>query len=421
MRSVVARARNYLLEAQLIEAAMELYQLATDLGLDEIGADASAARASLKRIEEQVLQGLQYRDAEPDRFRIHKLLLALCKKLEEAAKSRAPEGRDASPSRAPPRRERAASHGPDEPPGGMVECVDVVKRYGPRFTVGKVSFTLLHGEILAVVGTNASGKTTLLRILAEELAPDEGSCAVSRHDAGERPLNIPSMFIPESPPPWAGRMDVYLSWQAAIFGYRARKENERRVNFAIRQLDIEEHRHKRWTELSDGIRMRAAMAVAMLANPGLIILDEPLGQLDPRSQQDLLRWVRVYAKRARKTSFVISAHQVTEIEAVADKILSLAPGKACSAIAPALGAAPEGRFFRIEILPGADRAELFARLAGLGEDVTYVDNPSYVLVKAAPGAALDLARLAASVEGASVISIQDLSRSSLRALLWGGQ
>jgi ABC-type multidrug transport system ATPase subunit len=411
---LVERARDYVREGKPIDASKEVERIATELGDDDGRGRALVALTRSKRNQDEYRTGTRSRaDFNAEDASIVVLLDGLIGELQRAAQRR----REAPVARAGARPDRASSPETARDGAAMVVCERVGKRYA-GFALGPVSFTLAHGEILGVVGANGTGKTSLLRIIAGELAPDGGSCAVSSRTAGDRELPVPVVIVSESPPPWSGRLEEYLSWQAAVFGHRTPEGNARRVGHVLTQLDLVDDRSKLWRQLPDGMRMRAAIAAALLANPGLIVLDEPLGPLDPLSQQELLRWVRVHAGGAQRTSFVIAAHHVTELEAVADQVVSLVRDRESFAVRPPRAAGGAATHIRLVLHPGADRGALLASLSELGEAVTSVQMPSYVLVRVEPQMDLGLESLAARVEGLGVSSVQDLSRSNLRPLLW---
>src|SRR5205814_280864 len=100
-------------------------------------------------------------------------------------------------------------------------------------------------------------------------------------------------------------------------------DNERVMRQAATLLELDEYEHHTWARLSEGFRMRAAIAAATLASPTILILDEPLAPLDPDSQQSLLAWTRAYARAWRQLAIVVSSQHVAEIESIANSVLVL--------------------------------------------------------------------------------------------------
>jgi ABC-2 type transport system ATP-binding protein len=191
----------------------------------------------------------------------------------------------------------------------------VTKRYGAREAVRAVSFATRPGEVVAIIGPNGAGKTTLLSILAGLLPPTSG--AVSR---GPREVG----WVPQ---------------EAAVYRKLSVRENlelfarlERLADPADaveRMLDLTGLRPRAGDELgslSGGSRQRVNIAVGLLADPPVLLLDEPSSSLDPRQRARLWELIGGLA-RERGTTVVFSTHDVGEAERYADRLLVLADGE----------------------------------------------------------------------------------------------
>jgi ABC-type multidrug transport system ATPase subunit len=200
------------------------------------------------------------------------------------------------------------------------------------FNLHDVDLVLRRGEITAVVGENANGKTTLFRIVAGELRHDAGSISFPFLDPG-----LPSVvdwvtvkqqlaYVQQELPRWYGSLYDNLAYEAALRGIRG-EENRRAVDFVVERLNLAEHLEKRWSQLSGGFKLRFALARALVWKPKLLLLDEPLANLDFKAQQVILRDLRDLAASYRHPMAVlISSQHLHEIEAVADSILFLRQG-----------------------------------------------------------------------------------------------
>jgi ABC-2 type transport system ATP-binding protein len=190
----------------------------------------------------------------------------------------------------------------------------VTRRFGERVALRDVSFSANRGERLAIIGPNGAGKTTLLSILAGIQRPDEGSVT--------------------HPPEAVG----WVPQQAAVYSKLSVRENlrlfarlERVPDIAAavdRMLDLTALRERAGDEvgkLSGGNRQRVNIAVGLLAEPDVLLLDEPSTALDPR-QRELL-WDFISALAAAGTTVVFSTHNVGEAERYADRVLVLADGE----------------------------------------------------------------------------------------------
>jgi ABC-2 type transport system ATP-binding protein len=198
----------------------------------------------------------------------------------------------------------------------------VTRRFGERVALRDVSFSADRGERLAIIGPNGAGKTTLLSILAGIQRPDEGRVT--------------------HPPEAVG----WVPQQAAVYSKLSVQENlrlfarlERVGDIAAsvdRMLDLTALRERAGDEvgkLSGGNRQRVNIAVGLLAEPDVLLLDEPSTALDPR-QRELL-WDFISALAAAGTTVVFSTHNVGEAERYADRVLVLADGELLFDGAPA--------------------------------------------------------------------------------------
>ena len=187
------------------------------------------------------------------------------------------------------------------------------KHYGARKAVDGVSFTAAPGERLAIIGPNGAGKTTLLQMLAGALAPTSGSVA-TEHTIG---------WVPQ---------------QAAVYGKLSVQENlklfarlekvgdiDAAVDRWLDQTRLRERAREEVGKLSGGNRQRLNIAVGLLSEPPIVLLDEPSSSLDPRQREVLWEFVGGLADRG--TTVIYSTHNVGEAEHYADRVLVLADGE----------------------------------------------------------------------------------------------
>lgn len=238
------------------------------------------------------------------------------------------------------------------PPAAPVALAvkDLAKQYKRAFRLAGVTFELQPGQVLGIVGPNGSGKTTLLRILAGELAHDLGDVLLDGEAPGDRGYLTRVAYVPQRPEPWSHSMETHLQWQAALAGATSMEVNRTQVADVLAWLGLGPHREKRFGELSEGQRMRVAIAVAILSNPRLLILDEPLAPLDPFSQLTLLGWLRRRTRKWRDVLTILSSQHVPEVEFIADQILYLNDGHVVSVDARAAD-----RGLAYEIAPSDDQ------------------------------------------------------------------
>jgi ABC-2 type transport system ATP-binding protein len=191
---------------------------------------------------------------------------------------------------------------------------DVSKRYGRREALRGVSFEAGAGEVVAVIGPNGAGKTTLLSILAGLQEPTSGTVSRAPREVG---------WVPQSPAVYA---KLSVAENLRLFA-RLEKvaDPEGAVTAMLEQTGLAERADDELGTLSGGNRQRVNIAVGLLADPPVLLLDEPSSSLDPRQRERL--WEFIGALATRGTAVVFSTHNVGEAERYADRVLVLADGE----------------------------------------------------------------------------------------------
>ncbi len=204
------------------------------------------------------------------------------------------------------------------------------KSYGKnRFCLGPVSLELKKGQVYGLVGENGNGKTTLLRALAKELKPTKGDVYYLFHDQnlGDFELRTKLVYIPQRTPIWYGSLKDNLKFVLSNYGIRP-EENETRVLMMIARFGLWGYKHLKWSELSSGYKMRFELARTMLRQPELLLLDEPLANLDILSQQLILEDLKSICNSINNPiALIMSSQQLYEVEKVSDRVIYLEKGK----------------------------------------------------------------------------------------------
>lgn len=201
-----------------------------------------------------------------------------------------------------------------------------------NFELGELDLTLRCGEITGVVGENAHGKTTLLRIVAGELKPDRGRVAYPLFGMEGPALDWLALkrdiaFVPQELPAWRGSLSDMLHYEAAMRGILGR-DNEREVGFVVERLGLKAHLTQAWGELSGGYKLRFALARALVWKPRLLVLDEPLANLDVKAKSVLLQDVQDLARSYRyPIAVLLSSHDLHDIERVSQQMVFLRSGE----------------------------------------------------------------------------------------------
>jgi ABC-2 type transport system ATP-binding protein len=209
------------------------------------------------------------------------------------------------------------------PRGGepVLEAHDLVKRYGERLALRGVSLAAHPGELVAVIGPNGAGKTTLLSILAGIQRPDDGEVGLVPERVG---------WVPQQPSLYA---KLTVAENLRLF---ARLEGCPDVRAAVdRMLDqagLRERGGSLASTLSGGNRQRLNIAIGLLAQPPVLLLDEPSAALDPRQRERL--WEFILDLSAAGTAVVYSTHNVQEADRYAQQVVVLADGERLFAGSP---------------------------------------------------------------------------------------
>ena len=211
----------------------------------------------------------------------------------------------------------------------LVEAEQISKTYTKgNFSLKPISLQIDSGQIMGIVGENGNGKTTLLRCLAGQLALTRGWV---KYGLLERPdqyeVRSYVAFIPQRIPRWYGLLKDNLHFSAAIAGIHG-EENNLMVDFMLERLNLSSYANLNWNQISSGYRTRFELARILLQRPKLLILDEPLANLDINAQQTILTDLQFLTKSSyHPMGIVLSSQQLHEVEKIADSVLFIKQGE----------------------------------------------------------------------------------------------
>jgi ABC-2 type transport system ATP-binding protein len=210
----------------------------------------------------------------------------------------------------------------------------LVKSYAGVVAVNDISFTVAQGEIIGLLGPNGAGKSTTMRILTGYLPATSGSVSICGYPVTTQPDEIKRRvgYMPENNPlPEDMRVSEYLYFRGRLKEVPRSKLGPR-IDEVLELCDLKRIRHKIIGRLSKGFRQRVGIAEAILAEPPVIIMDEPTIGLDPH--QILIVRDLIASLRGRMT-VIISSHILPEIEVTCDRVLIINQGRIVAKGAPA--------------------------------------------------------------------------------------
>ena len=212
----------------------------------------------------------------------------------------------------------------------VLQANEIRKSYGSnRFSLGPVSLELKKGQVYGLVGENGNGKTTLLRILAKEISHNNGMLKY-KFDAApkdEYDLRTKLVYIPQRTEKWYGSLKDNLKFVLSNYGINP-EENEIRTLMMIARLGLWNYKHLKWSELSSGYKMRFELARTLLRKPEILLLDEPLANLDVLAQQVILEDLNAISNSVNNPiALILSSQQLYEVEKISDKVIFLKNGK----------------------------------------------------------------------------------------------
>ncbi|MFO7288941.1 ABC-2 type transport system ATP-binding protein [Planifilum fulgidum] len=194
--------------------------------------------------------------------------------------------------------------------------------------VNQVSFRVYRGEIFGLLGSNGSGKSTMIRLIATLLFPDEGKLTVfgkdvvrHQHEVRRRinRVSVEASFFKKL------SSVENLRYTARLYGLSA-EEGERRALKILRRLGISERKSRVPLEnLSRGMQQKVAIARALMTDPELVLLDEPTTGLDPKSKRDVQEFL-LEVKKSGQTTMILTSHDMDEAEKLCDRIAIISKG-----------------------------------------------------------------------------------------------
>jgi ABC-2 type transport system ATP-binding protein len=291
--------------------------------------------------------------------------------------------------------------------GNVVQTSRLTKRFGSLVAVDHVDLSVKAGEIFGFLGPNGAGKTTTVRILCGLMAPTSGKAVVVGHDVAREPEEVKQRigYMPQS---YGLYDDLTVEENLGFFGsvYRVPSEEKRkRTDDVLQLVRLEEVRKQFAGQLSGGMKRRLSLAVALVHNPELLILDEPTAGIDPPLRRIFWQYFRKLNKLG--VTFFINTHYMDEAE-LCDRLALISYGRLIAVGTPtelkrkAIGGE------RVELV-SSDPSSTRAILEGsdLVRDITLANGAIQLIVDEAASAIPKLTSLLGE-RGVNVLQVRQL-------------
>jgi ABC-2 type transport system ATP-binding protein len=207
-----------------------------------------------------------------------------------------------------------------------IQVQNLCKTYGSVAAVDQISFQVPTGELVGFLGLNGAGKTTTMRILTTFMPASSGYAWVAGYDVMYQSMDVRRNlgYLPESVPLYPEmRVDEYLVTRAKLKQVD-RTKRAARIDYCLGRCNIRAVRRNLIGTLSKGYRQRVGLADALLSDPKVLILDEPLSGLDPFEQASTLNTIRDLGEQH---TVLFSSHQLSDVEKICDRVIIIHRGR----------------------------------------------------------------------------------------------
>lgn len=208
----------------------------------------------------------------------------------------------------------------------MIEARELTKHYGPVTALKNASFQVNRGEVVGFLGPNGAGKTTTMKILTCFIAPSGGSASVAGADIFEDPIAVREAigYLPESTPLYTEMLvHEYLEFVGKMRGLRG-AGLDARLRRVVEETSLGDVIGKAIGELSKGYRQRVGLAQALIHEPPVLILDEPMSGLDPNQASEIRELIR---EIGRERTIILSTHNLAEVRVTCGRVLIISQGQ----------------------------------------------------------------------------------------------
>jgi ABC-2 type transport system ATP-binding protein len=208
----------------------------------------------------------------------------------------------------------------------MIDARDLTKHYGAVTALKNATFQVHRGEVVGFLGPNGAGKTTAMKILTCFIAPSEGTARVAGADIFEDPIAVREAigYLPENTPLYTEMLVLeYLEFAGKMRGLRG-AGLQARLRRVVEETSLGDVIGKSIGELSKGFRQRVGLAQALIHEPPVLILDEPMSGLDPNQAAEIRELIR---EIGRERTVILSTHNLSEVRVTCGRVLIISQGE----------------------------------------------------------------------------------------------
>lgn len=258
----------------------------------------------------------------------------------------------------------------------MIEARDLSKHYGPVTALRNATFRVNRGEVVGFLGPNGAGKTTTMKILTCFIAPSDGTARVAGSDIFEDPIAVREAigYLPENTPLYTEMLVLeYLEFVGKMRGLRG-SELQTRLRKAVEQTSVGSVIGRSIGELSKGYRQRVGLAQALIHEPPVLILDEPMSGLDPNQAAEIRELIR---QIGRERTVILSTHNLAEVQVTCGRVLIIAQGQIVADDTPEelAGRAGKPRFLATLRQNGRSGSDIRNAFAAIGDAQSVNERP----------------------------------------------
>lgn len=277
----------------------------------------------------------------------------------------------------------------------MIEARGLTKHYGPVTALRNANFKVNRGEVVGFLGPNGAGKTTTMKILTCFIAPSDGTAVVAGADIFEDPIAVREAigYLPESTPLYTEMLVLeFLEFAGKMRGLSG-GGLDGRIRRVVEETSLGDVIGKAIGELSKGYRQRVGLAQALIHEPPVLILDEPMSGLDPNQASEIRELIR---EIGRERTVILSTHNLSEVQVTCGRVLIIANGELVADDTPDDLAARAGkpRFVATLRRNGHSAGEIKDAFTGIADAQSVVDRdgagPNELVVEVVPTGTQDL-------------------------------